>query len=246
MTPFTYRQPTDNICFPVGNVALEYCNQGQPYDSFEIPFTSVCGVSGRKAATSGGPPELSILGVDYRAQWGGFLVTLCARALMKWILSDTEPGDWSRIQEISVADFWTETPLCWCYQQGISLSVTKFKFQGSRVIDLAYPFDSGCKWWSPVTLGRDPFPSGQSSPLWTEWRTGTRGPLTIQQRPLAGTDSEKVQWQKGTLKCVWETWKSEKTNAQICMREDKVGRNKTYSKVMYLWATMTSPMFRSA
>ena len=135
----------------------------------------------RKAATTEGPGAFRILGGDSVHSVRGipscteYRKSIDADPFWHWI------GDRSRVpgepqwQEIMN---WN-SPLS-CYPQATSLRVTKFKFCGRNVLDLAYPFDSGCRRWWALSPEVSVHPCGQSA----EW-----GHVATQQRPWAGVDS---------------------------------------------------------
>lgn len=149
----------------------------------------MCGASGRKAATSEGPLALSILSVYYRAQWGGFLVTLNIGTLLTPIHSDTEFGDWSRIPGGPQYQEILNSPLLVATHRPLPSGSRSSNFKGGMLLVWLILLIQATSDESSVNLGTGPFPSGQCSPLWIKRRAGACAPLTTQQRPCAGVDS---------------------------------------------------------
>lgn len=161
-----------------------------------------------------------------------------------WLWIPESPGG------LSGRKFSTTTPPLSCYQQVISLCVTKFKFPGRSIMGLA--FDTAYKLWAINWLRDGPFILRSVFMLWREWKAGTSGPPLTWQNPWAGVTSLRKWNGRKALpwKYVWYTWrleelsKGDKMNAsQDCLREEKHGRKRLCSVMMYWWATMTSLKF---
>lgn len=148
------------------------------------------------------------MGVYYRAQWGIFLSTLSVET------NDTDPAwGWLWIPEsleASVAgSSQPQLPSLSCYQQVISLCVTKFKFPGRSIMGLA--FDTAYKLWAINWLRDGPFILRSVFILWREWKAGTSGPPLTWQNPWAGVTSLRKWNGRKALpwKYVWYTWRLE-------------------------------------
>lgn len=188
--------------------------------------------------------------VYYRAQWGIFLSTLSVETLKILILPEADFGSQKALEASVAGSSQPQLPPLSCYQQVISLCVTKFKFPGRSIMGLA--FDTAYKLWAINWLRDGPFILRSVFMLWREWKAGTSGPPLTWQNPWAGVTSLRKWNGRKALpwKYVWYTWrleelsKGDKMNAsQDCLREEKHGRKRLCSVMMYWWATMTSLKF---